>query len=82
MQTMFTRQLGRMRQGFVHLTLLAGLLFTHHALASEADQAFESLYKEEWQKRQLQYAVDENADVSRIPVKLPTVHAQAQAEHA
>ena len=80
MQTMFTRQLGRMRQGFVHLTLLAGLLFTHHALASEADQAFESLYKEEWQKRQLQYAVDENADVSRIPVKLPSVHAQAQAE--
>lgn len=49
-------------------------------MAGQADDTFETLYQEEWQKRQQLHAVDENADVSRIPVKLPVVHAKAQAE--
>lgn len=69
----------RMAQ-LIGLVALVGLVTTRVALASQTDETFEALFQEEWQKRQQQYAVDENAEVSRIPVSLPVVHAKAQAD--
>ncbi|WP_417762928.1 DUF885 domain-containing protein [Shewanella sp.] len=66
---------------FPRMLLLASILALQplsHAMASDADQAFESIYKTEWQWRQDQNGVNEDSVVTSVPASLPDVSLAKQ----
>lgn len=66
---------------FPRMLLLASILALQplsSAMASSADQAFENIYKTEWQWRQDQNGVDEDSVVATVPSSLPDVSLTKQ----
>ncbi|MCH1924253.1 DUF885 family protein [Shewanella sp. C32] len=66
---------------FPRMLLLASMLALQplsSAMASSADQAFENIYKTEWQWRQDQNGVDEDSVVATVPSSLPDVSLTKQ----
>ncbi|KFZ37754.1 hypothetical protein HR45_07810 [Shewanella mangrovi] len=63
------------------MLLLASILALHpvsSAMASNADQAFETIYKTEWQWRQDQNGVNEDSVITSVPSSLPDVSLTKQ----
>ncbi|MCH1920918.1 DUF885 family protein [Shewanella sp. A3A] len=66
---------------FPRMLLLASMLALQplsNAMASSVDQAFENIYKTEWQWRQDQNGVDEDSVVATVPSSLPDVSLTKQ----